>query len=84
MLFAAQYPEMWGQTRKRYAHCGHQHHLDEKEHAGMKVRQHPTLSARDAYAVTGGWFSEREARLDTYHEQYGWVSGAAAVPEMLA
>jgi hypothetical protein len=83
MLFAAQYPKVWGSTTKRYAHCGHRHHVDEKEYAGMTVTQHPTLAARDAHAARGGWISERAAVLVTYHAKFGQVARTIVCPEML-
>lgn len=83
LLFAAQYPEMWGATTKRYCHTGHRHHVEEKEHSGMKVIQHPTLGARDAYAARGGWLSEREATAITYHKEFGQVARVTVCPEML-
>ena len=83
MLFAAQFAPMWGATTKRYAHCGHRHHADEKEYSGMLVTQHPTLAARDAYAARGGWISERAAQSITYHEEYGQVARTIVCPEML-
>lgn len=82
MLFAAQYSKMWGATTKRYAHCGHRHHVDEKEYAGMTVIQHPTLAARDAHASRGGWISERAANVITYHERFGQVARTVVCPEM--
>jgi hypothetical protein len=82
MLFAAQFPKVWGNTVKRYAHCGHRHHVDEKEYAGMTVTQHPTLAARDAHSARGGWISERAAALVTYHERYGQVARTIVCPEM--
>lgn len=84
LLFAAQYPVMWGATSKRYVHTGHRHHKDEKEHPGITVVQHPTLAARDAYAARGGWISEREATAMTYHSQFGLVARNTVTPEMLA
>jgi hypothetical protein len=84
LYFATAYPEMWGATSKRYAHCGHRHHVEEKEHSGMKVIQHSTLAARDAHASRGGWFSERQAIAITYHEEYGEVARQTVTPEMLA
>lgn len=83
LLFAAQFPKVWGDTTKRYCHTGHRHHVDEKEHSGMKVIQHATLSARDAYASRGGWLSEREASAITYHTKYGQVARNTVTPEML-
>lgn len=83
MLFAAQFPAMWGATKRRYGHCGHRHHVDEKEYSGMLITQHPTLAARDAYAARGGWISERAAQAIIYHEDYGQVARAIVCPEMM-
>lgn len=84
LLFAARYPEMWGGTDHRYCHTGHYHHIDEKEHAGMIVTQHPTLAAMDAYAARGGWDSRRAAQAITYHSEHGEVARSVVRPEMLA
>jgi hypothetical protein len=84
LLFAAQFPESWGRTTKRYCHTGHRHHLEEKEHSGMIVFQHPTLAARDAYAARGGWHAMRSATAVTYHRSFGEVGRATASPDMLA
>lgn len=83
LLFASQYPVMWGATTKRYAHCGHRHHEEIKEHSGMKVIQHSTLAARDAYAARGGWMSERQCTAYTYHAMHGQVGSVTISPEML-
>jgi len=84
LLFAAQFAEEWGVTKKRYCHTGHRHHVEEKEHSGMTVVQHPTLAARDAYAARGGWLAERQVSAITYHKAYGQVSKITVIPEMLA
>lgn len=84
MLFAAQFPKVWGTTTKRYAHTGHRHHVEEKEHSGMTVVQHPTLAARDAYAARGGWLAERQVSAITYHAKWGQVSKITVIPEMLS
>lgn len=83
LYFASAFPEMWGATVKRYAHVGHRHHVEEKEHSGMKVIQHSTLAARDAYAARGGWMTERQALAITYHEEHGEVARATVTPGML-
>jgi hypothetical protein len=83
LLFAAQFPIVWGATVKRYAHTGHRHHVEEKEHSGMTVVQHPTLAARDAYAARGGWISERQATAITYHDDFGQVARNTVTPEMV-
>lgn len=82
LLFAAQFPRVWGDTKKRYVHTGHRHHTEEKEHSGMTVVQHPTLAARDAYAARGGWIAERRALAITYHKEFGEVSRVSVLPEM--
>jgi hypothetical protein len=83
LLFASQFPKVWGNTVKRYAHTGHRHHTEEKEHSGMTVTQHPTLAARDAYAARGGWIADRAVTAITYHDKFGKHSTATICPEML-
>jgi hypothetical protein len=84
LLFAAKFPDIWGATTAgRYIHVGHRHHVDEKEHPGVIVVQHPTLAAPDAYAARGGWLSKRQAVGITYHAEFGEVRRTTVVPEML-
>lgn len=83
LLFAAQFPKLWGETTKRAIHCGHRHHVDEKEYNGVTVVQHPTLAARDAYAARGGWIAERAIQAITYHRKFGQVGRVYVCPEML-
>lgn len=80
LLFAAKFPKEWGSTTKRYIHVGHRHHVEEKEHPGVKVIQHPTLAAADAYAARGGWLSERQATFMTYHKERGEVARGIFLP----
>ncbi len=83
LLMAAQFPTQWGSTAKRYVHTGHLHHAEEKDFPGIRVVRHPTLAARDAYAARGGWISERQASVLTYHAEFGHVGTAIVTPEML-
>lgn len=83
LLFAAQFPQEWGRTKRREIHCGHRHHRDEKEYNGVTVIQHPTLAARDAYAARGGWIADRAAQAITYHKRFGQVGRVMICPEML-
>lgn len=83
MLMAAQFPKEWGRTTKRYIHCGHRHHAEEKEHSGVTVIQHPTIAARDAHAARGGWHAERLIQSITYHSRYGQAARSISTPEML-
>lgn len=83
ILFASQFPAVWGSSTKRYVHTGHRHHTEVKEHSGITVHQHPTLAARDAYAARGGWIAERQVTSVTYHKEFGQVAQNTVTPEML-
>lgn len=83
LLFAAQFPKIWGETTHRYAHTGHRHHVEIKEHSGLTVIQHSTLTARDAYAARGGWMGDRQATAYTYHTENGQTGSVTVCPEML-
>jgi len=83
LLFAAQFPEEWGRTKRRSVHCGHRHHCDEKEYSGVTVVQHPTIAARDAYAARGGWIADRAVQCITYSKRFGQVGRVFVTPEML-
>ena len=83
LLMAAQYPKVWGATKYRYCHTGHEHHKDVKEHSGIEVMQHPTIASRDAYAARGGWHSHSRVISITYHKEYGEYGSVTITPEML-
>ena len=82
-VFAAEYPEIWGQTTKRYCHTGHYHHSRVLETAGMVIEQHPTLAARDAYAARLGLHAMRRVEGITYHDAWGQVGRVTVSPEMV-
>jgi len=84
LLFATMFSAMWGATTKRYGHCGHLHHSEEKGHSGMVVTQHETLAANDAHGARAGYMSERVANLVTYHASCGRVATTNVRPEMFA
>lgn len=82
-VFVAKYREMFGRTKYAYAHMGHLHSLDVKENNLMIVEQHRTLAPADAYAARGGWLSGRDAKVITYHQQFGEVSRITINSDML-
>lgn len=82
-VFAAQFREMYGRTKFAYAHMGHLHHVDVKENNLMIVEQHRTLAAPDAYAARGGWLSGRDAKVITYHQEYGEVGRVTVSYDMI-
>jgi len=77
------FPKIWGNTTKRYAHCGHYHHEVVRESDGMTITQHPTLAARDAYTSRRAWFGERAAKSITYSARFGKVAENVICPEMV-
>lgn len=80
MIFAAQHSEMWGQTKFREIHTGHLHNEEVKEYPGIKIRQHPTLSAKDAYAARFGYDSLRVATSYTYSKTRGKIGSEDFYP----
>ena len=83
-VFAAKFRSEWGASKHSYAHVGHLHHHKVIESPLMKVEQHQTLAAKDAYASRGGWLSKRAATVITYHKKFGEVCRATITPEMVS
>lgn len=83
-VFAGTFREVYGRTKYAYAHLGHRHADELLPTALMKVEQHETLAAKDAYAAHGGWLSGRSAKVIHYHKRYGEVSRLIVTPQMLA
>lgn len=83
LMFAAMFPEVWGQTKHRYCETGHYHHHKEQEHSGMVLTQHQTLAAPDAHSARGGWISQRSALVKTYHKEHGLCGYLRITPDML-
>lgn len=83
-LFAARFREQWGRCPKVYIHTGHRHHLEQKDHNGARVIQHPTLAALDAHAARGGYFTDREITAHHYNRKTGWAGSNNVTPEMVA
>ena len=82
-VFVAQFREMFGRTKYAYAHMGHYHSIDVKENNLMIVEQHRTLAAPDAYSARGGWLSGRDAKVISYHRDFGEVSRLTINSDML-
>ena len=78
---ASQYPEMWGDTRKRYAKFGHVHHSAKGGTAGRLVwESFETLAAKDAWHAAHGYQSDRSMTAITYHNATGeWSRNRVSV-----
>jgi hypothetical protein len=83
LLFVQQFRDEWGATSHSYIHTGHRHHAEEKDVMGIRLVEHATLAARDAYAARHGYMAARQALVITYHQEYGEVARATVTPEML-
>lgn len=84
LVFAEMHSEIWGRTKRRYAHAGHYHHeVDKKDVGGMRVTQHPTLSPKDSHSARGGYPSNQQTSVVTYHARFGKVGETIVTPEML-
>lgn len=82
LLIAAEFREIFGRTTKSYGHTGHLHNELEQALPGIKIIQHPTLAARDAYASRAGFMSERQASAITYSKFFGEIGRTVVTPEM--
>lgn len=83
-VFAGRFREIYGSTKHSYAHLGHKHSDELRTTNLMKVEQHETLAAPDAYAANGGWLSGRSAKVIVYHKAHGEVSRLVLTPGMVA
>ena len=82
-VLAGEFPMEYGLASYRYAHVGHLHYDKVIESALMRVEQHRTLAARDAYASRSGYKSQREAKVITYDRRYGEIARLCITPEMV-
>lgn len=83
-VFAGRFRKEYGAAEYSYVHLGDKHHDAVKETNLMKVEQHETLAAPDAYAANGGWISKRSAKVITYHRSHGEVGRITLTPEMVS
>lgn len=83
-VLAGKFRTEYGRSKYAYAHLGHLHHDALRNSALMKIEQHETLAAKDAYAAHGGWLSGRSAKVITYHKRFGEVARHTLTPQMLA
>lgn len=68
-ILAGKYRRVYGRTTHSYAHLGHKHSDQLITTDLMKVEQHETLAAPDAYG--SNWLSGRSAKVITYHKDWG-------------
>jgi Calcineurin-like phosphoesterase len=72
---AGKWPDLWGASRKRYAHLGHVHHSAKGGEAnGLTWESFQTLAAKDAWHAGEGYLSDRSMTAITYHDVTGEFS----------
>ncbi len=84
LLFASDFPLIWGTATKRYIHTGHKHTPEVTPFPGGIHEKHPTLAAKDAHASRHPWRSQREASSIIYHSEFGQVARFNVTPEMVS
>lgn len=82
-VFAGQFRQIYGRTKFAYAHMGHRHADELLSTNLMKVEQHETLAAKDAFASLSGYLSGRSAKAIHYHRDFGEVARTILTPAML-
>lgn len=70
-IMAATRPDDWGATLYRHSFSGHIHHQSRVEKHGAICETMPTLAAKDAYAASHGYSSNRSMIAISYHAEKG-------------
>lgn len=82
-VFVSKFKKEFGKSKYVYAHTGHFHNDLKTESNLMILEQHRTLAAKDAYASRGGYCSDRDSKVITYHKHFGEVKRATFNINML-
>lgn len=82
-VLAATFPKMFGECTKRYAFTGHLHSDRVIETPLFRVEQLRSLAESDAYATSSGYISGVDAKVYTFHEEFGMVGSLILCPEAL-
>lgn len=83
-VFVGKFRELYGRAQYSYGHVGHLHSAAVKESNLMLIERHRTLAPVDSYAAGGGWLTKRDAKVISYHKQFGEVGRITISPQMIA
>lgn len=72
MTMARDCREIWSSTRFWRWYTGHVHHESVKEYAGVVVETFRTLAGRDSWHHGRAYRSDRDMRVDIWHDTKGW------------
>lgn len=78
MIFAAENPKLWANTKQRYIQIGHLHHNKKQtfvvqEYQGFTIQIIPSLSTNDAWHAGKGFNSLKQAKAFLYNKKEGLV-----------
>lgn len=79
MIFAAENPKLWADTKQRYIQIGHFHHnkkvttLQTQEFQGFQVQILPSLSGSDAWHKGKGFDSLKQAKAFLFNKEEGLI-----------
>lgn len=80
MIFAAEQPQLWADTKYRFCQLGHFHKTKKlnfvsvDEHQGFQVEIIPSLSGTDAWHNQKGYHSLKGAKAYLYHKDQGRIA----------
>lgn len=72
-IMAADKPQEWGASTRRYWYTGHIHSRNAIEFPGVMWESFRTLAAQDAYASSHGYRSGRDMVLIVHHREHGEI-----------
>lgn len=81
--FAGKFKEIYGRSNRAYAHIGHLHNDAVVDSNLMRVERHRTLAPPDAYSNCLGFICAQDAKVVTYHKEYGEISRITLSPALI-
>jgi hypothetical protein len=79
MIFAAENPKLWADTKYRFIKLGHLHHnkkidyITTQEYQGFQVQVLPSLSGSDQWHYGRGYMSLKQAKAFLYDKEAGLI-----------
>lgn len=79
LIFATEQSQLWASTDFRFCKLGHFHknkkiqYLSIDEHQGFQVQILPSLSGSDAWHISKGYMSKKQAKGFLYHKEKGQI-----------
>lgn len=79
MIFAAENPKLWADTKYRFIKLGHLHHnkkveyISTQEFLGFQLQILPSLSGNDSWHKNKGFLSLKQAKSFLYHPTQGMI-----------